>query len=104
MSNYSGPFWIFVGSSGMPTHVKKCTFKPTVHPTKGEWIEVHVVNNKSENEGMRAAIGHMRSILKQVVDGPTMFVCTSHEGKCHCLICQAEHALSTTSGFEEEKE
>lgn len=60
--NYEGPFWIFIGESGMPNCVEKCTFRPTILPfPKGEWHEVWIRNSKKEQLETQIR-GHMEAM------------------------------------------
>ncbi len=60
---YKGPFWIFIGPSGMPSAVQKCMFKPTIHPTKGDWHEVHI-GLEAELTSAQAEIERLKAVLE----------------------------------------
>lgn len=45
-------------------------------------------------ERAHAAIGHLRSAAKKIVEAAG-----EHTGICHCPFCDLRHALAVTSGF-----
>lgn len=65
------------------------------------FLSLNVANRLLEkrDDGRLAAIEWLRDSLKEL---RSINKCRSGSKECHCVVCLADHALSSTSGFEKD--
>lgn len=54
---------------------------------------------QTQLDSAKAAIGHLREALTDILK---KHPCDHHFDGCHCELCNAQHALSATCGYDNE--